>query len=98
MKMKEIRRKSIDFMIDEVVADNGGIETSFKFDYLNDKAYIKLDDNFAKGNGYNNLHDMLDKQPQMKEQLLKDNSGKIPEWLLVAENKSSILEYQSNLN
>jgi hypothetical protein len=97
-EIKELRTRAIDFMLDEITADYNGLEIIFRHDLLHDKIDIKLDDNFAKCNGYQNLEEMLEKEAGMKQQLLDNNLGKIPEWLTVAENGDFLVQCKTIFN
>lgn len=81
MKTKKIK---YELNYTEIEADYTGIIITFRI-WKNNKIEMKFDDNFAKANGYKNREDMLNKNFNMRENLIL-YCGMIPDWINVGEN------------
>lgn len=75
-----------------------GLEITFRHCLLTDTIEVKLDDAFAMANGYADLNDMLSKESEMKEGLLKCNLGLLPEWILVNDKGNFLVLNKSKMN
>ena len=59
---------------------------------------IKFTDNFARGNGFKDKEDMLDKSKGMRESLLQA-CGEIPEWIRIGDDGSfTVKRTMNNVN
>ena len=67
-------------------ADFHGIPQIFRH-WFDDKVEIKFTDNFARGNGFKDREDMLNKNKGMRETLLQA-CGEIPEWINIGDDGS----------
>jgi len=74
------------------------LEITFRHCLSNDLIEIKLDNAFAKANGYIDLNDLLSKEPEMKEKLLKSNLGVLPEWMVVNDDGDFLVLNKCKMN
>ena len=58
---------------------------------------IRFNDELAKANGYLNREDMLSREPDLKELMLR-NTGGIPDWIMVAKNEESFIMDKFKMN
>lgn len=83
MEMKVLNRME---NYSECEADFMGLVQTFRI-WKNNTLEIKFNDNFARGNGFKNREDMLNKNKGMRERLLQV-SGEIPEWINIGDDGS----------
>lgn len=68
-----------------ILKSNFDIHTIYFRAWQNGMLQVKLDDGFAQSQGYNNLPDMLKKNPEMRQYIMQF-FGKVPEWVVVPES------------
>lgn len=83
MEMKVLNRME---NYSECEADFMGLVQTLRI-WKNNTLEIKFNDNFARGNGFKDREDMLDKNKGMRETLLQA-CGEIPEWINIGDDGS----------
>lgn len=58
---------------------------------------IRFNDEFARANGFLNREDMLSREPDLKELMLR-SMGSIPDWIMVSDNGQSFIMDKSKMN
>ena len=59
--------------------------------WRNNQIEIQFNDNFAKGNGYRSIEDMLNRNKEMRESLL-EAFGSIPQWITITADGQFIVK------
>ena len=96
MEMKVLNRME---NYSECEADFMGLVQTLRI-WKNNTLEIKFNDNFARGNGFKDREDMLDKNKGMRETLLQA-CGEIPEWINLGDDGSfrvKIIMNNENIN
>lgn len=74
-----------------------GLEIIFRH-WDDDRIEVKVTDEFAKANGYSNIQDWLNEEPEMRKQMLRIGLNKLPEWALVTDSGEFVVLNNEKLN